>query len=127
MKVGREQIFGMLAAIDQYLLDPEYDLGNAELDMCEKKVQESDTIDVIRYRNEFLFVDQIKFRIGAPKLVDEFYLELHRSAPRVILGQELTPLGFLTLNPMALQSGQGEKIAKQIIEIAHKLGIKKEK
>ena len=127
MKVGREQIFGMLAAIDQYLLDPEYDLGNAELDMCEKKVQESDTIDVIRYRNEFLFVDQIKFRIGAPKLVDEFYLELHRSVPRVILGQELTPLGFLTLNPMALQSGQGEKIAKQIIEIAHKLGIKKEK
>ena len=127
MKVGREQIFGMLAAIDQYLLNPEYDLGNEELDICEKKVQESDQIDVIRYRNEFLFVDQLKFRIGASELVDKFYLELHHGAPRVILGQELTSLGFLTLNPMALQSGQGEKIAQQIIEISHKLGIKKEK
>jgi D-glucosaminate-6-phosphate ammonia-lyase len=127
MKVGREQIFGMLAAIDQYLLDPEYHLGNAELDMCEKAVQESDAIEVIRYRNEFLFVDQLKFRIGAPELVDEFYLELHHGAPRVILGQELTSLGFLTLNPMALQLGQGEKIAKQMIEIALKLGIEKEK
>jgi len=127
MKVGREQIFGMVAAIDQYLINAEYNLGNEELDMCEKIVQESDAIDVIRYRNEYLLVDQLKFRIGAPQFVDEVYLELHHGSPRVILGQELTPLGFLTLNPMALQSGQGEKIARRIIEISQKLGIKKEK
>ena len=127
MKVGREQIFGMLAAIDQYLLESKYDLGNAELDLCEKAVQDSGAIDVIRYRNEFLLVDQLKFKIGVPELVDEFYLELDHGAPRVILGQELTTLGFLTLNPMALQLGQGKKIAKQIIEISHRLGIKKEK
>ena len=127
MKVGREQIFGMVAAIDQYLINAEYNLGNEELNMCEKIVQESDAIDVVRYRNEYLLVDQLKFRIGAPQIVDEVYLELHHGTPRVILGQELTSLGFLTLNPMALQSGQGEKIARRIIEISQKLGIKKEK
>ena len=127
MKVGREQIFGMVAAIDQYLINAEYNLGNEELNMCEKIVQESDAIDVVRYRNEYLLVDQLKFRIGAPQIVDEVYFELHHGTPRVILGQELTSLGFLTLNPMALQSGQGEKIARRIIEISQKLGIKKEK
>lgn len=127
MKVGREQIFGMVAAIDQYLINAEYNLGNEELNMCEKIVQESDAIDVVRYRNEYLLVDQLKFRIGAPQIVDEVYLELHHGTPRVILGQELTSLGFLTLNPMALQSGQGEKIARRIIEISQKLGIRKDK
>ncbi len=127
MKVGREQIFGMVAAIDRYLINAEYNLGNEELNMCEKIVQESDAIDVIRYRNEYLLVDQLKFRIGSPQFVDEVYLELHHGTPRVILGQELTSLGFLTLNPMALQLGQGEKIARRIIEISQKLGIKREK
>jgi len=127
MKVGREQIFGMLAAIERYVLDPEYALGNAELDECEKLVQRSGAIEVVRYRNEFLYVDQLKFRIGASELVDEFYLELHHGAPRVILGQELTSQGFLTLNPMALQSGQGTQIAKRLIEISSKLNIMKEK
>lgn len=127
MKVGREQIFGMVAAIDRYLINAEYNLGNEELNMCEKIVQESDAIDVIRYRNEYLLVDQLKFRVGSPQFVDEVYLELHHGTPRVILGQELTSLGFLTLNPMALQLGQGEKIARRIIEISQKLGIKREK
>lgn len=125
MKVGREQIFGMLAAIEQYLLDPEYTLGNLELDKCEVAVQKSGAIDAIRYRNEFLYVDQLKFNIGAPELVDQFYLELHHGTPRVILGQELTLQGFLTLNPMALQPGQGEEIAERIIEISQALNIKK--
>jgi hypothetical protein len=66
-------------------------------------------------------VDQLKFRIGELELVDKFYLELHYGTPRVVLGQELSSEGFLTLNPMALQSGQGEKIAKRIIEASYKL------
>jgi L-seryl-tRNA(Ser) seleniumtransferase len=121
MKVGREQIFGMLAAIDQYILEPDFALGNAELGICEKLVRESGVIHFVRYRNEFLNVDQLKFRIGELELVDKFYLELHYGTPRVVLGQELSSEGFLTLNPMALQSGQGEKIAKRIIEASYKL------
>jgi L-seryl-tRNA(Ser) seleniumtransferase len=127
MKVGREQIFGMLAAIDQYILEPDYALGNAELDKCEEIVRESDVIHFVRYRNEFLNVDQLKFSIGELELVDKFYLELQYGTPRVVLGQELSSEGFLSLNPMALQSGQGEKIAKRIIEVSNKLNIPKEK
>ena len=102
-------------------------MGNAELDKCEEIVRESDVIHFVRYKNEFLNVDQLKFSIGELELVDKFYLELQYGTPRVVLGQELSSEGFLSLNPMALQSGQGEKIAKRIIEVSYKLNIPKEK
>jgi len=116
MKVGKEQIFQMLFAVDAYLESPTYETGNAELAIAEN-VLRSAGVDVERYSNDFLHVDTLKFRIGSESEVDAFYWKLQEGRPRVVLGQELSSKGFLTINPMALNPGEGEQIANRIIEI----------
>jgi len=127
MKVGREQIFAMVAAIDEYLLNPRYEIGDIELGFCEETLKRRSKILVTRFRNDFLNVDTLKIFIGEPALVDDFYLQLYRGTPRIILGQELSEEGWLTINPMALQSGEGIQIAARILEITEILEIDKDK
>lgn len=117
MKVGKEQIFAMVAAIDQFLLFPGYPTGDDELNVCEDILRRESEITIARYHDDFLNVDNLKIFIGSPLQVDDFYLKLYRSQPRIILGQELSEDGWLTINPMALEPGEGYKIAIVILQV----------
>lgn len=116
MKVGKEQIFQMLLAIRNYTKRTKFAEGYLELKIIEDSLLKEE-IKCVRYFNDFLFVDTLKFFIGNADEVDQFYNLLAKDQPRVILGQELTNEGFLTINPMALNAGEGIEIAGKIIEI----------
>jgi seryl-tRNA(Sec) selenium transferase len=118
MKVGREQIFGLVAAIQDYLLEPSYQVGDAEVNECKKVLDQGDML-----RSETRFYSPLNvtnLHIPAPKHLsaDQFYNLLASGTPRIILGQEMSDKGFLTLNPMALQKGEGSLIGRRINEIA---------
>lgn len=118
MKVGREQIFGLVAAIQDYLREPSYQVGDAEVNECKKVLDQGDML-----RSEMRFYSPLNvtnLHIPAPKHLpaDQFYNLLASGTPRIILGQEMSDKGFLTLNPMALQKGEGSLIGRRINEIA---------
>jgi L-seryl-tRNA(Ser) seleniumtransferase len=118
MKVGREQIFGLVAAIQDYLIEPSYQVGDLEVIECKKVLDQADIV-----QSEMLFYSPLKattLHIRAPKnlTADQFYKLLSSGTPRIILGQEMSDKGFLTLNPMALQKGEGFQIGTRINEIA---------
>jgi L-seryl-tRNA(Ser) seleniumtransferase len=116
MKVGKEQIFQMMLAVEAYLEEPSYEIGNRELDQAERTLVDAG-IDVVRYANDFLHVDTLKFFIGSEQEVDDFYLGLQEGNPRVVLGQELSRHGYLTINPMALLPGEGRLIGDRIAQL----------
>ena len=65
-------------------------------------------------------LDVTNLHIHAPSglSADEFYMKLAMGRPRIILGQEMSERGVLTLNPMSLVEGQGILIATRINMIA---------
>ena len=118
MKVGREQIFGLIAAIQDYLLVPSYQVGDAEVVECKKELDQGGMV-----QSEMRFYSPLNvtnLHIASPEHLsaDQFYNHLASGAPRIILGQEMSDKGFLTLNPMALQKGEGSQIGRRINEIA---------
>jgi len=117
MKVGREQIFGLLAAVAETLEDKREFLEIEELEICLSLLKENNNIKVEKSWEMNLDVPTLHIYPPEQLLVDEFFVKLSSGTPRIVLGQEFTRQGFLTLNPMALQVGQGKIIAEQIIKI----------
>jgi L-seryl-tRNA(Ser) seleniumtransferase len=118
MKVGREQIFGLVAAIQEYVVSEGYQIGNVEISECKsvlEKASKVQTKDVF-----YSPLDVTNLHIYAPDglSADEFYMKLATGSPRIILGQEMSEHGVLTLNPMSLVKGQGFLIGTRINEIA---------
>jgi L-seryl-tRNA(Ser) seleniumtransferase len=118
MKVGREQIFGLVAAIQEYVVSEGYQIGNVEISECKsvlEKAKKVQTKDVF-----YSPLDVTNLHIYAPDglSADEFYMKLATGSPRIILGQEMSEHGVLTLNPMSLVKGQGFLIGTRINEIA---------
>ena len=118
MKVGREQIFGLIAAIQDYLLEPSYQVGDAEVVECKKELDQGDMVQSEMRFYSPLNVTNLHIASPKPLSADQFYSHLASGAPRIILGQEMSDKGFLTLNPMALQKGEGSQIGRRINEIA---------
>ena len=117
MKVGREQIFGLLAAVVETVESNRMNLEIQELENCYSILEKNSKLKIHKSWEENL--DTPTIHIYPPKSItaDEFFLKLSSGVPRVILGQEFTKKGFLTLNPMALTMGQGKGIAERISKI----------
>jgi D-glucosaminate-6-phosphate ammonia-lyase len=114
MKVGREQIFGLIVAVEEYVSRKEHDHGAREIDNCEISLSKVKEISVTRVFEESLQVTNLHIVTNGEMSADEFYLRLASGTPRVILGQELAWKGILTMNPMALAKGDGVAIAEKI-------------
>ena len=118
MKVGREQIFGVVAAIQEYVANDSYDIGDNEISECKSLLNQAGIV-----QSEEVFYSPLNvtnLHIHAPRglTADEFYIKLATGRPRIILGQEMSERGILTLNPMSLSMGQGYVIGTQINAIA---------
>jgi len=118
MKVGREQIFGLVAAIQEYLSTEGYQIGDNEIAECKNVLDQAKRVQTEKVFYSPLDVTNLHIHAPSGLSADEFYVKLAMGRPRIILGQEMSELGVLTLNPMSLVEGQGILIATRINMIA---------
>jgi L-seryl-tRNA(Ser) seleniumtransferase len=120
MKVGREQIAGLLAAVTEYIADPmshetRYD---TELDAIEAGLAGDPRLNVCRVHNERLWVPELRIDVsGAGILGDVVVRELEKGEPRIHVGEDDSWRGVLVVNPMGLHEGEGAMIAARLQQI----------
>lgn len=120
MKVGREQIVGLLTAVREYVGDPvRWDRHYAdELAACERALTACDRLRVTRRHNETMDVPTLVIDFaGAPVDADEASRQLDRGTPRIHLSEAEAWRNRLILNPMALAIGDGERIGERVAEV----------
>jgi D-glucosaminate-6-phosphate ammonia-lyase len=117
MKVGREQIYGLLAAIEEYVGQTDHNFGASEIEECFLHLKNIAGVEVVKAYHEQLMQHNVHIAFGSETKADDYYLQLASGSPRIILGQELSGSGILTVNPMALNFGDGAAIARRIIEV----------
>jgi L-seryl-tRNA(Ser) seleniumtransferase len=120
LKVGREQIVGLVAAIERYVRDPGADerAGEAELDAAEQTLLADGRIPVHRVHEPTLDVGGLHLDIAATGAdLDAVVLALAGRDVPVYVGESEAWRGVLTLNAMALREGQGRQLAEAIIEV----------
>ncbi len=124
MKVGREQIAGLVAAVERYVADPGADerAGNAELDAAEKALTADGSIGFTRVQEPTLDVPGLHLDIASTGAdLDAVVLALGALTPPVYVGEGEAYRGVLTLNGMALTPGQGEQLAAAILDVVGRL------
>jgi len=125
MKVGREQIAGLLAAVTEYVADPtshesRYD---AELNAIEAGLSGDSRLHVHRTHNERLWVPELHIDVsGAGISGDAVVRDLERGEPRIHVGEDDSWRGVLIVNPMGLREGEGAMIAARLTEILARNG-----
>ncbi len=117
MKVGREQIYGLLVAIEEYVAQNDHNFGAKEIDDCFLQLKNIAGVKVVKAFHEPLMQHNLHIAFGSETKADNYYLQLSSGSPRIILGQELSTSGILTVNPMALNVGDGTAIAQRITEV----------
>lgn len=118
MKVGREQIAGLLAALERYVRDPGGDEapGIAELAETERLLREHG-VEVIRHHDVALDVPSLHVRAGdGADAVDALVIALAARSVPTYVGESEAWRGVVTVNPMALRSGDGVALGTAIIE-----------
>ncbi|CAN5451512.1 hypothetical protein BH10ACT7_BH10ACT7_04620 [soil metagenome] len=120
MKVGREQIVGLVTAVERYVNDPGGDerAGTLELDAAEEALRTDGLIAVTRVHEKTLDVPGLQLDIASTGAdLDAVVLALAARPVPVYVGESEAYRGVLTLNGMALTPGQGAEIAAAIIEV----------
>lgn len=118
MKVGREQIAGLLAALERYVRDPGGDEapGIAELAQAERVLLDGGA-DVVRHHDAALDVPSLHVRVGdGADAVDALVLALAARPTPAYVGESEAWRGVVTINPMALGAGHGTALAGAILE-----------
>lgn len=118
MKVGREQIAGLLVAVERYVRDPGGDEapGIVELGEAERVLREAGA-EVERRHEPALDVPSLHVRAGdGPDAVDRVVLALAGRPVPVYVGESEAWRGILTLNPMALRPGDGVSLGRALVE-----------
>ena len=123
MKTGREQIVGLLTAIRRYLRDPDADnaAGLTELEHAATALSDDPRIVITRRIDPHLKVPVLDLLLAAPTDVDAVVRELLALPVPVHLGQQAADAGILTVNPMALQAGHGQILARSLIDAVSRL------
>jgi D-glucosaminate-6-phosphate ammonia-lyase len=120
LKVGREQIAGLLAAVTEYVADPErhepeYD---AELTALETELRRGPRLAARRTRNERLCVPEVEVDVSATGLRGDVVVRaLEAGDPRIHVGEDQAWRDILVINPMGLGKGEGQQIAARLIEV----------
>ncbi len=120
MKVGREQIVGLLTAIERYVRDPGADeaAGERELDAAERTLLDDGRIPVHRVHEKTLDVGGLHLDIGATGAdLDAVVVALRQRPVPAYVGESEAWRGVLTINAMAMREGQGRELALAIIEV----------
>ena len=120
MKVGREQIVGLLTAVREYIDDPgRWDRHYAdEVDACEKALAACPLLDVHREHKSAIAVPTLAIDFaGLPVDADEVARQLDRGTPRIHLGESEAWRNRLILNPMALSVGDGALIGERVVAV----------
>jgi len=118
MKVGREQIAGLLAALERYVRDPGGDEapGITELAETERILREGG-VDVTRHHDTALDVPSLHVRAGeSSAAVDALALALAARPVPAYVGESEAWRGVVTINPMALRPGDGVALGTAIVE-----------
>jgi L-seryl-tRNA(Ser) seleniumtransferase len=124
MKVGREQILGLLAAVSEYAQDPDrheshYD---TELSTLERGSGGDRRLRVVRTRNEHLAVPEVQIDLsGTGHRADAVIRALDAGEPRIHVGEDQAWRDVLVVNPMGLHRGEGEAIGTRLLAILAEL------
>lgn len=120
MKVGREQIMGMLTAVERYVAAPAADeqAGIDELTAARAGLAQIPSIDVTQAHHAALDVPRLIVDFSASGAdVFEVTRRLREGEPRVFLGEGAIDRQQLHVNPMALLPGDGHRIARRVAAI----------
>lgn len=117
MKIGREQIAGLLCAVERHVRAPGADeqQGLRELADIEESLQGVEGLAVSRGFDDALNVPMLHIDVassGCP--VDDVLRRLAEGSPRVYVGEELAWQNTLTVSPMALLPGEGRALAAAV-------------
>lgn len=118
MKVGREQVIGLLAAIERYLANPGADeeCGIAELGHAEEVLRTAG-IPVTRHHEAALDVPYLRLDLAATgQRVDDLVRALAARPVPVYLGEAEAWCQAVTINPMALSHGDGRQLGEAVVE-----------
>jgi hypothetical protein len=107
-----------VAAIQEYLITEGYQIGDNEIAECKNVLDQAKRVQTEKVFYSPLDVTNLHIHAPSGLSADEFYMKLAMGRPRIILGQEMSERGVLTLNPMSLVEGQGILIATRINMIA---------
>ncbi|MDI1289236.1 MAG: hypothetical protein PSX37_04700 [bacterium] len=120
MKVGREQIAGLLVAIREYLADPDTwaDSYARELCDCREALAPAGGVVVLDGYERHLDVPVLEVDFTNSSVhADEVVRQLALGSPRIHVGEDGAWQGVLTLNPMGIKPGEGTIIGRRIVEI----------
>lgn len=124
MKVGREQIAGLLTAVERYVRDPGGDerAGTEQLGEVERVLGESGILPFSRVQDPALDVPYLQLDVRAAGVeVDDVVLALARRSTPAYVGEGEAWRGVLTVNAMALTEGQGAALAAALVEVVQGL------
>lgn len=124
MKVGREQIAGLVAAVDRYVNAPGEDdrAGLAELDILEARLARVPAIAVTRGFEESLDVPVLHLDVTAAGVeIDSLIRALATGDPSIAVGEDHAWRGVLTVNPLALLPGDGDRFADTVASTIDRL------
>lgn len=120
MKVGREQIAGLLAAVREFLQGQQgwESLYAAELHACATELGDCRGLAVSNGYNEHLDVPVFNIDFSVSALgADEVARRLDTGEPRIHIGEDEAWRNVLTVNPMGLHEGDGARVGKRIAQI----------
>jgi D-glucosaminate-6-phosphate ammonia-lyase len=120
MKVGREQIVGLLAAVTEFASDPGRWTQHyqAELAACDRELAACRTLRVSAAHDTLTDVPTLVIDFSEARMAaDDVSRLLDRGTPRVQLSEAEAWRNRLIVNPMALANGQGAQIGQQILAV----------
>ncbi|GGM25915.1 aminotransferase class V-fold PLP-dependent enzyme [Dactylosporangium sucinum] len=120
MKVGREQIVGLLVALRAFVRDPgaHHRHGAQELADIRAGLHDDPRCTVRDGYEHHLDVPVLEIDVTASgRSADEVIRDLDRGTPRIHLGEDRAWQGVLTVNPQGLQPGDGAAFAKRFAEV----------
>lgn len=120
MKVGREQIAGLLTAVREFIAAPDAWHAHyaAELAACAGELGACPTLVVGKGYNHHLDVPVLSVDFGKAVLsANEVVRRLDTGEPRIHIGEEDAWRHVLTVNPMGLRTGDGARAGRRIVEL----------
>jgi hypothetical protein len=120
MKVGREQIAGLLTAIREFVAAPDAWRAHytAELAACAAELRVCPALALTENYNHHLDVPVLSVNFGATVLsANEVVRRLDTGDPRIHIGEEDAWRNVLTVNPMGLGTGDGARVGQRVVKI----------
>jgi L-seryl-tRNA(Ser) seleniumtransferase len=120
MKVGREQIVGLLTAVREYVDEPGRWMQHyvTELADCERALATCESVMVSYENNRVMDIPTLVVDLeAAPIDADEVARQLDRGMPRIQLSEAEAWRNRLIVNPMALAAGEGAQIGQRIAAV----------